>query len=299
MRYSNARSRNSTAICALGRRSLFGLSLMLMLAVAGPQVAPAQEPVQCEEALTRALDLFEMEADFEAARDLLEECERQDAFSLEEKPEVYLLKARIYEAMGLVEQMKTALAQLLALVPGWTPGPDVPPQVRQMVEEYRREMERQEPDVKVAPARGEAVLNVQLRQDGDRWVVAYDLVGTAKKYRVRLLLSTDGGRSFDALPQAVTGDVGKGIRPGAGKEIVWAAGQDFPQGLAGDQYYVQVEAEKQGGRGLLYVLGGAVVAGGGVTAALLLGGGGGNGETTIEPTPPQTIPTPPGRPPGN
>jgi formylglycine-generating enzyme required for sulfatase activity len=46
--------------------------------------------------------------------------------------------------------------------------------------------------------------------------------------RVRLYLSTDGGISYPFLCQAVTGDVGDGVLPGASRHIVWNAGADFP-----------------------------------------------------------------------
>ena len=156
-------------------------------------------------------------------------------------------------------------------------------------------------EVTLAAVQGEVVRNVRLNQEDGRVVVAYDLVGTAKKYEVGLLLSIDGGRNFLPLPQRVAGDVGKDIQPGAGKEMTWAALEDFPQGLAGDQYRLQVTAQKQGGGALLYILG-AVVAGGGATAALLLGGGGGDdggGNGGNDPPPPAGIPVPPGRPGGN
>jgi PKD repeat protein len=150
----------------------------------------------------------------------------------------------------------------------------------------------------LAQAHGEVVRNVQLEQEDGRVVVSYDLTGTAKKYNVDLLLSTDGGQNFQPLPLQVTGDVGKGIRPGAGKEIVWMVLDDFPEGLAGEQYRLQVAAKKQGGKGLLYLVGGAIVAGGGATVALLLGGSGENGDPPPDP-PSSGIPTPPGRPGGN
>jgi len=293
-------------------------ALALLLPLIAPKTAQAQEPVVCQDAVATANNNF-LFGRFDEAIALLEECLSQGAFSDEEKPDVYKMLVQIFDAKGLEEKVLEMLAELLALVPNYEPDPDDPPAFKLMVEAYKREMAQvvvqeetpveeeapQEPEpgpvveVTLAAVRGEVVRKVQIRQDGDWLVVTYDLVGTAKKYEVRLLLSTDGGRSFEALPQTVTGEVGQGILPGAAKEMRWAVLQDFPQGLAGDQYRVQVTAQKQGGGALLYILG-AVVAGGGVTAALLLGGGGnGGGNGNGGNGGPDPIPVPPGRPPGN
>ena len=323
MKRSNPLSHTSSV--ARVRPLLLAGALALLLPLMAPKTARAQEPVPCEEAVATANNhiLF---GRFDEAIGLLEDCLLgQDAFSDDEKPAVYKLLLQIFDAKGLEEKVKEMLVELLALVPNYEPDPDDPQAFKLMVESYKREMAQiaeqeetpveeeeeappveeplPEPVVEVTPAaaQGEAVRNVRLSLVDGRVVVAYDLVGTAKKYEVGLLLSTDGGRNFLPLPQRVAGDVGKDIQPGAGKEMTWAALEDFPQGLAGDQYRVQVTAQKQGGGALLYILG-AVVAGGGATAALLLGGGGGDdvgGNGGNGPPPPAGIPVPPGRPGGN
>ncbi len=312
-----------TSLVARVRPLLLAGALALLLPLIAPKTAQAQEPVACEDAVATANNNF-LFGRFDEAIELLEECLSQGTFSDEEKPDVYKLLVLVFDAKGLEEKVREMLAELLALVPNYEPDPDDPEAFKQMVEEYKQGMrqiadqeeapveeeeappvEEPEPElvveVRLAAVQGEVIRNVRLNQEDGRVVVAYDLVGTAKKYEVGLLLSTDGGRNFLPLPQRVAGDVGKDIQPGAGKEMTWAALEDFPQGLAGDQYRVQVTAQKQGGGALLYILG-AVVAGGGATAVLLLGGGGGNGGNgngDNGPPPPAGIPAPPGRPGGN
>ncbi len=325
MKRSNPLSHTSSV--ARVRPFLLAGAIVLLLPLIAPKTAQAQEPVACEDAVTTANNHF-LIGRFDEAIELLEDCLRQDAFSDEEKPAVYKLLVQVFDANGLEEKVKEMLADLLELVPNYEPDPDDAEAFKGMVEAYKQDMaqaaaqeetpveeeeeappvEEPEPEpvvaVTLAAAQGVVVRNVRLSQEDGRVVVAYDLVGTAKKYEVGLLLSTDGGRNFLPLPQRVAGDVGKDIQPGAGKEMTWAALEDFPQGLAGDQYRVQVTAQKQGGGALLYILG-AVVAGGGATAALLLGGGGGgdegggNGGNDPPPPPPAGIPAPPGRPGGN
>lgn len=149
------------------------------------------------------------------------------------------------------------------------------------------------------PASSADIEGVDVRGEGDRVVITYDLTGTKKKYKVDVALSNDGGRTFSLVPTALDGAVGKGIQPGQNKRIVWRLREDFPNGLSGGEYQVQVTARKQGG-GALYVVVGALVAGAGGTVALLMGGGGGDGDGgTIEPPTPTSFPAPPGRPGGN
>lgn len=142
--------------------------------------------------------------------------------------------------------------------------------------------------VTLAQEPGSLIENARIQKDEGRVIVDYDLVGDAKKYKVALLLSRDGGLSFEPLPKTINGDVGKGVLPGTGKQLTWAADQDFPQGSAGENYQLRVTAKKQGGKGLLFAVLGGLAAGGGTAAALLLGGSSGD-----------DWPPPPGKPPGN
>ena len=57
--------------------------------------------------------------------------------------------------------------------------------------------------VELAESQSEALANVRLRREKDRLVVAYDLEGDSDEYEVELLLSTNGGASFEPLPETV------------------------------------------------------------------------------------------------
>jgi hypothetical protein len=59
---------------------------------------------------------------------------------------------------------------------------------------------------------------------------------------VSLFLSTDSGATYPDTCQAVTGDVGTGVLPGSGKQIVRDAGADFP-GLSSPTCRLRVTAD--------------------------------------------------------
>jgi len=145
--------------------------------------------------------------------------------------------------------------------------------------------------VELAESQSDALANVRLRREEDRLVVQYDLEGDSDEYEVELLLSTDGGTSFEPLPETVEGQVGEEVVPGPDRQIVWAALEDFPQGFSGSGNQLRVAVEPDGGGGVLWVLGSALVAGAGATAAAVLGvfGGesGGGGLPDSPPPPPE------------
>ncbi len=152
--------------------------------------------------------------------------------------------------------------------------------------------------VQLASSHGPGVQNAQLERDGDWVVVQYDLQGDADEYDVTLRLSDERGQSFSTELKTVRGDVGDEVTAGSGQEIRWAALEDYPRGLIGENFRLRVATDPEGGNGVLYVLGSMVV-GGGVTAAVLTlqGGGAGSsdgsggsdgtgGEIPIPPSPP-------------
>jgi len=109
-----------------------------------------------------------------------------------------------------------------------------------------------------------AVKNVAFTDQGDSVLVTYDLEGKSKRnYDISLSLSSNFGSSFKILPKELTGDVGKKIKPGAGKKIVWHVKKDFPWGLIGDGFVFAVGAEYQKkGRYIPYYVVGAGAVGG-------------------------------------
>ncbi len=81
------------------------------------------------------------------------------------------------------------------------------------------------------------VTNVDFYQDGKTIVVTYTLDQTAD---ISVHLSTDGGRTFSAPLQQVSGHVGKRIQPG-NKKIVWNVLAEYNK-LIGDNIMFMVTA---------------------------------------------------------
>lgn len=142
--------------------------------------------------------------------------------------------------------------------------------------------------VSAAEQQSKAVTNVAVTREGDRIVVAYDLVADGETYAVDLLLSTNGGKTFEPLPKATAGAVGGKVTPGTDKQIVWAATEDFPRGLTGSGNRLRLAVEPGGGGGLYWVLGSVITAGAGTAVAAVLGvfGGGGGGQGDLPDAPP-------------
>ena len=150
--------------------------------------------------------------------------------------------------------------------------------------------------VSAASTQPDVVLDPQVEREGDRLILTYDLVGEAEAYSVELKLSTNGGKTFSALPDAVAGAVGDEVQPGSQKQLVWSALEDLPKGLTGPDNQVRLAVEEGGGNSLYWVVGSALAAGAGGAVATVLGvfggsdsGGGGNGGDlpSTPPTPPQ------------
>lgn len=90
--------------------------------------------------------------------------------------------------------------------------------------------------IAASPARG-AVQEPAARAENVQFVVGeggvvrilYDLVADDRQpfVSVRLLMSQDGGKTYDARPAtSLSGDIGPSVAPGPGKQIVWAWAQD-------------------------------------------------------------------------
>ena len=151
-----------------------------------------------------------------------------------------------------------------------------------------------------APAFAEdvvAVTSVRFEVRGELIYVYYDLTGDVEKaHRVSLYLRRESEPSFVYRPLNVTGEIGTIVFPASGKRITWEFTKDFPEGLQGEDFYFEVEAEAPGGNGgispLVFIGGGIALIGG--IVAIVLAGGGDDG-----PPPPPTdtgFPPPPGRP---
>lgn len=150
-------------------------------------------------------------------------------------------------------------------------------------------------EVELADEQADEVVNPELSREGDRLVFEYDLVGDADAYSVDLVLSTNGGRTFEPLPESVAGATGDEVPPGRDKQLIWAAIEDLPQGLSGPGNQLRLDVEPAGGNSLYWIVGSTLAAGAGATAAAVLGvfGGGGDGGGDTGGDLPSSPPSPP------
>ena len=72
--------------------------------------------------------------------------------------------------------------------------------------------------------------------------IRYDLEAVTETVAIRLLISDDGGETWDVPVENVEGDIGADIRVGHGKRILWDAGEDFPD-HAIDEMRVRIIAD--------------------------------------------------------
>ena len=89
----------------------------------------------------------------------------------------------------------------------------------------------------------EAVKDVWFRTDGDRVHVYYTLEGEGK-YKVSLRLSDDRGLTFSDVPKSLSGAVGRGVKPGRNREVVWDALRDV-RSLEGNDFVFEVLASRE------------------------------------------------------
>jgi len=118
--------------------------------------------------------------------------------------------------------------------------------------------------VSVALSQDFVVKNVQFKDSGETILIRYDFNGnTEKKYHVSLLLSYDYGKSFKIIPRSLSGDVGRNVNPGIGKEIIWNLKRDYPDGLIGDGFVfaVDVKFQKEKSKIPYYAVGACVLGG--------------------------------------
>lgn len=138
------------------------------------------------------------------------------------------------------------------------------------------------------------VTNVDFEPKQNKIFITYDLDGEKDtEYEIAVVLKREEFSGFIFRPKLLTGDVGDGIRPGKGKEIVWDVTKEYHIDPDVTDFFFEVTAslEKSGGIAWYYYVGAAVLGGG--TAAVLLLGKKSEEETPVTKTP---IGTPPGRP---
>jgi formylglycine-generating enzyme required for sulfatase activity len=88
------------------------------------------------------------------------------------------------------------------------------------------------------------VSNVQVQQQhgGAKVTISYNVVDAdSALLTIMVLVSSDGGNTFTTPAQTCTGDIGWGVVPGGGKQIIWDAMADMPNVL-GENYQAMVFA---------------------------------------------------------
>ncbi len=101
--------------------------------------------------------------------------------------------------------------------------------------------------VGASAATAQSLRNVDFSIFGDSAiVVSYELeeVQPDELYDVALKVSTNGGLTYDIVPQTVTGDVGIGIKGSGQKHIYWRVLADLPR-LDSDALVVRVTAQRR------------------------------------------------------
>jgi formylglycine-generating enzyme required for sulfatase activity len=64
--------------------------------------------------------------------------------------------------------------------------------------------------------------------------ITYDLEAVTETVDIRVLISDDGGESWDVPIETFEGDIGADIQVSPGKRILWDAGEDFPEHVVDD-----------------------------------------------------------------
>ncbi|MCB5270257.1 MAG: formylglycine-generating enzyme family protein [Candidatus Cloacimonetes bacterium] len=72
--------------------------------------------------------------------------------------------------------------------------------------------------------------------------VSYDFTADNDCF-ISMEVSSDGGLTFDIIPTALTGDIGAGIVPGLGKQILWYPGSESYTVVPHSNYVVKVIAD--------------------------------------------------------
>jgi FKBP-type peptidyl-prolyl cis-trans isomerase FkpA len=79
------------------------------------------------------------------------------------------------------------------------------------------------------------VKNLKVGQSGDNAVATYDLVGQGGELETEVTVTINiGGKIRTADKLSLTGDLGKGVKVGPGKKIIWQAKSDLPPGFDGE-----------------------------------------------------------------
>jgi hypothetical protein len=139
-----------------------------------------------------------------------------------------------------------------------------------------------------------SVSNIRFESGSDRITLYYDLAGSNdQQFKVTVSLRKEKDPGFTYNPKDLQGDAGTGYFAGKNRKIVWTLSSEFPQGLAGTDYYFEISAEEASSSDnqmLLWIGAGVLFVGGAVAAVVLASPG------TQASSPTGGFPKPPGRP---
>jgi hypothetical protein len=138
--------------------------------------------------------------------------------------------------------------------------------------------------------------NVKYLVSDGKVYITYDLPGSTNQlYDVSLILKRAGKVEAGYEPITVSGNIGESQRGGKNKQIIWDLKKDFPEGLAGEDFYFIVRAEKidEGSDFLIWVAGIGLAAVAAVVTYTVVSD---ESESSSSQSPVGSFPPPPGRP---
>ena len=123
------------------------------------------------------------------------------------------------------------------------------------------------PPAEVAADPPAAVRNVRFWVEDQKVRIDYDLSGPARTYHVTVHVT--GGPLRQYVPRHVEGDIGRSVRPGPNRKIVWDAVRDLGR-LEGEDFVFEVAAAGNGHGRALLVAGSSIATIGAASAVLYI-----------------------------
>jgi len=98
---------------------------------------------------------------------------------------------------------------------------------------------------------GQDISNIRAFQEGNKAVIVYDLLSTDpnKEFYVKIFPSTDGGKTYGSMINAVTGDANGIVKAGMGKMAVWDVLKESSS--AKGEFVFRIDASSIGANGAL------------------------------------------------
>jgi len=148
------------------------------------------------------------------------------------------------------------------------------------------------------------ITNVHFEMNDTIVVIQYDItalkkntkqsINDAEEFNIVVILRKENEPGFSLTLTYVTGDVGKGRWSGKNKKIFWDIRKEFPNGIEGADYYIEIRGEPVAveEEGNIYTwlgIGASAVVAGGIAAYFIISGSNSGDKK-------EGFPMPPGRP---